>query len=165
MAGTHFETNDFRRVFPGYDEPEYKATFNLKLGRLNSLVTHANGPLLKSGDPVPNFPGYVWDEYGPTPVMSTYLLAWAVGDLASVTSEPTSNGVTFRTIARPDAIADGLADYAKQYSPLILQEFENRFGVSYPMTKMDQVTVKFDDGGATEHYGHITCKCITVDPG
>lgn len=157
-ASTQFETTGFRFVFPGMDEPEYKATFDLRIGRLNSLVSYSNAPLLSSGSPVANYPGYVWDEYDTTPIMSTYLLAFAVGDFASVTSAPTSTGVTFRTIARNDAIADGLADYAQLWSPQILEEFERRFGIPYAMSKMDQIAVRFDEGGAMENWGLITCK-------
>lgn len=155
FTATQFEEDDARMGFPCIDEPEFKATFDFKLGRNQSLVSLFNTPMKKTGDPVQGYPDFVWDEYETTVVMSTYLIAFAIGPFDNVVSNLTSNGVHFSVWARPDAIADDYARYASDIGPRILEHYESVFGIQYVLSKMDEISTHYG-GSAMENWGLIT---------
>src|SRR5207302_675055 len=81
-AVTQFEATDARRAFPSFDEPGYKATFNVSVVAEDGMVAISNGKVLS-------------DTAGPgeakhtvtfttTAKMSSYLVALAVGHYESV---------------------------------------------------------------------------------
>lgn len=82
MFSTQFESSDARRAFPCFDEPNLKATFDFEMEIPDDLVALSNMPekevkkSKKDGHKVVSFER--------TPVMSTYLLAWAFGDFEYV---------------------------------------------------------------------------------
>ena len=119
MIVTQFETRGARRAFPCIDEPAAKSTFKLRLGHPSNLGALSNMPIVSSGDAVDGFPGYIWTEFEITPVMSTYLVAFAVSDFTSVTSELQPGRVPHTVWARYDAINDGLGDYVRDNGPEI----------------------------------------------
>lgn len=81
MFSTQFESSDARRAFPCFDEPNLKATFDVKMELPDDLVALSNMPE-KSMSKVSSGKKVVTFER--TPRMSTYLLAWAVGDFEYV---------------------------------------------------------------------------------
>lgn len=77
MFSTQFESCDARRAFPCFDEPNLKATFDFEIEFPDDQVALSNMPeksTKKSKD------GFKVVSFERTPIMSTYLLAWAVGD-------------------------------------------------------------------------------------
>ena len=82
MFSTQFESSDARRAFPCFDEPNLKATFDFEIEIPDDLTALSNMPEKEtkkgkaSGTKVVSFER--------TPVMSTYLLAWAFGDFEYV---------------------------------------------------------------------------------
>lgn len=90
MFSTQFESSDARRAFPCFDEPNLKATFDFEMEIPDDLVALSNMPekqTRKSKD------GYKVVSFDRTPVMSTYLLAWAFGDFVG----EAIHGIWFRT--------------------------------------------------------------------
>ncbi len=57
--------------------------------------------ILKFSDGVP---GYVWDLYEPTPIMSSYLVALLVAEYNTYESDPSLSNVKFRILSRPEII-------------------------------------------------------------
>ena len=88
MATTQFEATDARRAFPCWDEPSLKATFEVTLTAPKELTTLSNMPVATESVEGP----LKTVRFQETPKMSTYLLAFVVGDLASV--EATGPGGT-----------------------------------------------------------------------
>ena len=74
---TQFEAADARRFFPGWDEPDYKATFDLTARVPAKLMAVSNMPAASS-KPFAN--GLKEVRFQTTPTMSTYLLFFADGD-------------------------------------------------------------------------------------
>jgi aminopeptidase N len=77
MFSTQFESCDARRAFPCFDEPNLKATFDFEIELPEDQVALSNMPeksTRKGKD------GFSVISFERTPIMSTYLLAWAVGD-------------------------------------------------------------------------------------
>ena len=85
MATTQFESTDARRAFPCWDEPAIKAMFEVTLIVPDDLVTISN---TEPASTVDNDDGTKTVRFAETPVMSTYLLAFIVGDLACVQDRP-----------------------------------------------------------------------------
>lgn len=82
MFSTQFESCDARRAFPCFDEPNLKATFDFEIELPEDQVALSNMPekeVKKSSKP-----GFKIVSFEKTPLMSTYLLAWAVGDFEYV---------------------------------------------------------------------------------
>lgn len=77
MFSTQFESSDARQAFPCFDEPNLKATFDFEIEIPDDLTALSNMPekeTRKSKD------GHKIVSFDRTPIMSTYLLAWAFGD-------------------------------------------------------------------------------------
>ena len=84
LATTQFEATDARRAFPCWDEPAQKAVFDVTLVFDDSLQAVSNTPIVEENGAGPGLKSV---RFGETPIMSTYLLAFVVGDLVSVKAE------------------------------------------------------------------------------
>src|SRR5579875_2031318 len=77
-AVTQFEPTDARRAFPSFDEPAFKATFNV------TLIVPKGDMAISNTNVISDTPGPGPDEhtvhFATTPKMSTYLVAFLVGD-------------------------------------------------------------------------------------
>jgi aminopeptidase N len=83
-AFTQLEAADARRFFPCFDEPSFKARFQISVttGHANTVLSNAPADKIE-----PLGGGRKRVHFRPTPPLSTYLLALAVGELEA--SEPT----------------------------------------------------------------------------
>jgi len=99
-AVTQFESTDARRAFPSFDEPALKATFDLSLTVDNGDIVIANTNMLSDK---PAGAGKHIQTFARTPRMSTYLLAFQVGDWVCTKGE--SDGIPIRSCSTPDKLA------------------------------------------------------------
>lgn len=91
MLSTQFQPCDARRAFPCFDEPALKASFELSIEIPDDQTALSNNPVTnitltsRSG----GTEGWKWKvvTFEKTPVMSTYLYTWAVGDFGYVEAE------------------------------------------------------------------------------
>ncbi|KAJ6164340.1 hypothetical protein N7470_003012 [Penicillium chermesinum] len=102
MLSTQFESCDARRAFPCFDEPNLKASFDFEIEIPKGQTALSNMPVIAERDG--SHPGLKFVTFQRTPVMSTYLLAWAVGDfeyIEAMTERAMENWglVTYRTTA------------------------------------------------------------------
>jgi puromycin-sensitive aminopeptidase len=154
MASTQFEALDARRAFPCWDEPGVKATFTVSLivpAHLTALsnmpevsVTHIagkNNAMLKK---------VVFEK---SPKMSTYLLAWAVGEFDYVQGT-SKNGVTIRIFSPPGRSSQG--NFALDVGIRSLDFYDEFFHVHYPLPKLDMLCVTEFAMGAMENWGLVT---------
>lgn len=81
MFSTQFESCDARRALPCFDEPNLKATFDVSIEVPNDLVALSNMPEKETKKGGGERKVVSFER---TPVMSTYLLAWAFGDFEHV---------------------------------------------------------------------------------
>ncbi|XP_073820070.1 membrane alanyl aminopeptidase-like [Musca autumnalis] len=147
LGSTQFQTNHARRAFPSFDEPRFKATFDVALTRHKSMKTHSNTRIANSttnGD-------YITDHYIQTPKLSTYLLAFIVSEF-----NERFNG-DFGVIARPEFYAQ--TEYAFDVGQKILNEFGDYFNMSYytmGIDKMHMAAIPDFSAGAMENWGLLT---------
>ena len=100
-AVTQLEATDARRAFPSFDEPTYKATFELSMMIDNADAGISNGAQI-SDTPGPE-PGKHTLSFATTPKMSSYLVAMVVGDF--VCRSGAADGTPIRVCSTPDKLA------------------------------------------------------------
>ncbi|KAG0220143.1 peptidase family M1-domain-containing protein [Mortierella sp. GBAus27b] len=159
MGVTQFEATEARRAFPCWDEPSAKATFSIKLVVPVELEALSNMPVEGITQVEPEEKTV---HFAITPVMSTYLVAWAVGDFEYVESTTTKleKPITCRVYTLPGLKEQGR--FAVDITPRILEYFTEIFGIAYPLPKMDQIAVPDFDMGAMENWGLVTYRTVAL---
>lgn len=154
LSITQFEATYARRGFPCFDEPEFKAKFEIILGHKKSLTALSNMPAT-STTPMEDHENWVWTHFDKSVPMSTYLVAYSINDFAYREAiSDTKQKVKFRIWARRDALDQ--VDYALNIGPKVLKFFEEYFDVDFPLPKMDMIAIPDFSAGAMENWGLIT---------
>ena len=158
-AVTQFEPTDARRAFPSFDEPAYKATFDI------SLTVNKRDTVISNTDQIsdtPAAPGKHTLTFARTPKMSTYLVAFLVGDFQC--TRGSADGVPIRACATPDKVA--YTRSALEAAEYILPFYDRYFGIKYPMPKLDMIGLPDFEAGAMENFGCITYRetDLLLDP-
>ncbi len=149
IIATQFESHHAREAFPCIDEPEAKATFGLTIkSPLNETVI--SNSTIKSQKEVDK---HLVTTFNPTPKMSTYLLAFVIGELEYKTKK-TKDGVEIRTYATKENI--GFTDFALSTAVTCLEYYNDFFGIDYPLEKCDLIALPDFAAGAMENWGCIT---------
>jgi aminopeptidase N len=148
MLGSQFEATDARRFFPCWDEPVFRARFQLTAVVPENWLAVSNMPVeseekLTGGKEV---------RFAATPPMSSYLNVFVAGELESIESR--SGPTELRVIATKGKAEMGR--YALEATAQILQYYNDYFGVAYPLPKLDQIALPGGFGGAMENWGGIT---------
>lgn len=152
VISTQFESHFAREAFPSIDEPEAKATFDLsiKFDQEENEIVLSNMPEINQD--LRKETG-VW-TFKTTPRMSSYLLAFAIGDLQGKTAK-TQNGTEvgiFSTKAHPLTSLDFSLDIAVR----IIEFYESYYGVKYPIPLSYHVALPDFSAGAMENWGLVT---------
>ncbi len=151
MLGTQMEPTDARRVFPCWDEPVYRATYDITLVVPAPLMAVSNMPVVRETALGTGLKEVVFAR---TPAMASYLVALYAGEFETVEGE--QDGVQLRIITTEGKRAS--AAYALEATRRLLAYFNDYFGVRYPLPKLDQLAVPnaFATFGAMENWGAIT---------
>ncbi|KAI5966552.1 APE2 [Candida pseudojiufengensis] len=159
LATTQMEPTDCRRAFPSYDEPSAKAKFTISLIADENLVCLSNMDEKETtliGDHKKKV------TFNTTPLMSTYLVAFIVGDLKYV--ENKDYRVPIRVYATPGS--QQLGQYSADIAAKTLAFFDKKFDIPYPLPKCDMVAIHDFSAGAMENFGLITYRTVDllIDP-
>ena len=149
MLATQFESTDARSMFPCWDEPAFRATFELTAQLPAGWAAISNTPVMRRGT-VPSGAQVV--TFGRTPRMPSYLVVLAAGELARISS---SDGVVDHGVWGPRG-RQTQGTYALDTSKRVLAFYNAYFGRRYPLPKLDHIAVPGGFGGAMENWGGIT---------
>jgi aminopeptidase N len=159
-AVSQMEATDARRAFPSFDEPAYKATFDVSL-MIDEKDTAISNGAQKSDAPGPET-GKHTVTFATTKKMSTYLVALVVGDF--VCREGAADGIPVRICSTPDKKA--LTGFALDAAVQQIAFYNHYFGITYPFEKLDIIGVPDFAAGAMENAGAITFReqYLLADP-
>jgi len=160
IATTQFENCDARRAFPCWDEPAFKATYQVNLTVPSHLAAYSNSPISSDID-LGN--GQRTVSFTPTMKMSTYLVAFIIGPFEE-TEAIDVDGVPLRIVC-PIGNAH-LTAHALEAGEFGLRFFAEYFDIPYPGDKMDMVAIPDFMQGAMENLGCITYRMpdLLIDP-
>jgi aminopeptidase N len=148
MLGTQFEATDARRFFPCWDEPAFRARFQLTAVVPENWLAVSNMPVESEQKTT----GGKEVRFAATPPMSSYLNVFVAGELDFIESRV---GPTRIRVIATKGKAE-LGRYALDASAEILKYYNDYFGVPYPLPKLDQIALPGGFGGAMENWGGIT---------
>lgn len=148
IIGTQFETTFARQAFPCVDEPEAKAIFELAI----KFDEHAGETILANMPEAKTEVGYHYFE--PTVKMSSYLVAFAFGELQQKTTT-TKSGVKVGVFATKAHKADEL-DFALDIAKRSIDFYEEFYHTKYPLPHSWQLALPDFSAGAMENWGLVT---------
>ncbi|VEN38176.1 unnamed protein product [Callosobruchus maculatus] len=151
LVATQFEATHARKGFPCFDEPSYKATFTVDITVPKGFLAMSNTEVISQNAPSLSTVRY---QFQPTPVMSTYLVAFVVSDFTctEVPGSSTKNHVC----SRSETV--NTRYWAVEVTPKLLNSLNVYTGIPYTesISKLDQVALPDFRSGAMENWGLIT---------
>jgi len=162
MVSTQFEAIDARRCLPCVDEPSAKAVFKATLVLDEHLTALSNMPeaevtvlpAAKAGAPRKKRVAFM-----PSPRMSSYLLAFAVGEFDFLQAR-TKHGVLVRVFTPPTKAK--LGTFALDVATQALDLYDDYFAAPYPLPKLDMIAIPEFAMGAMENWGLVTYREVEV---
>jgi aminopeptidase N len=155
-AATQFEDTDARRAFPSFDEPAYKATFDVTVIADKGTTVISNGKVV-SDSPGPGSAKHTV-HFSTSPRMSSYLVAVVVGNFEYIEGE--ADGIPIRVWSSPGK--KELGRFALAAAQFNLSYYDRYFGIKYPYGKLDLVGLADFSAGAMENTGCITFREILL---
>jgi aminopeptidase N len=148
MLSTEMEATDARRMLPCWDEPAFRATFKLTVTVPAAWKTVSNMPVAQrvvKGK-------LATTSFERSPKMPSYLVEFTGGDLAQI--QATADGTRFGVWAVRGQEQGGVTALANAQQ--ILADYNDYFGVRYPLPKLDSIAIPGGFSGAMENWGAIT---------
>ena len=160
LFATQFESHHAREVFPCVDEPAAKAEYDLTLVTQTGITVLGNMPVKSEEENDDS----LTTTFEKTPRMSSYLLAFVIGELHKKSAR-TESGVEVSVWATP-AQNENTLDFALDIATRSIDFYDEYFGVKYPLPKSDHVALPDFSSGAMENWGLITYResCLLADP-
>jgi len=154
-AATQFEATDARRAYPSFDEPDYKATFDITAIAPTGMVAISNQKII-SDTPGPANKHTV--HFATTAKMSSYLAALVVGNFEYVEGE--ADGIPIRVYATTGK--KDMGKFSLEAAQHILTYYDKYFGIKYPYGKLDLIGLPDFSAGAMENTGCITFREVIL---
>jgi aminopeptidase N len=148
MLASQMEATDARRMFPCWDEPVFRASFEPTIVVPKKHMTVSNMPIKNEK----SLDGDLKEvHFEATPPMASYLVVLVSGELEAL--EDSFEGVKLRVVTTEGKKEQGR--YALESAKKILGYYNHYFGVKFPLPKLDSIAVPGGFGGAMENWGGI----------
>ena len=153
---TQFEVPDSRRMFPVFEQPDLKATFEFHITAPSywKVISNSPTPEPEKLDETKS----LW-SFAPTPRVSSYITALIAGPYTEWRDELTSSDgrvIPLGVFCRESLAQYMDADYIFQKTKDGFEFFEKLFDYPYPFEKYDQLWVPDFNAGAMENAGAVT---------
>lgn len=148
-AVTQFEGTYARMMFPGFDEPGFKATFDLSVIADKGDTAISNGHIIQD-EPLPGSARHKL-TFSTSPKMSTYLVALAIGDWQCL--ERAVDGIPIRVCAEPEKKQYG--EFALEAAAQSIHFYNQWYGIKYPFGKLDMLAIPDYEWGGMENTASI----------
>ena len=148
VLGTQMEPTDARRLLPCWDEPVFRATFQLTVDIPASFMAFSNTP----AEQVSTAKGVKHVRFATTPKMASYLVVLVAGELERI--EGAVDGTRIGVVATEGKRSS--MDYALKATSQLLPFYNAYFGIRFPLPKLDQLALPGGFSGAMENWGGIT---------
>ena len=149
MLATQMEPADARRMFPCWDEPAFRATYDLTVVVPQKHLAVSNMPVERETK-LAN--GLKEVKFLRTPPMASYLVVLVSGELEELKGD--AAGVKIRVLTTEGKREQ--ARYALAVTEKVLPYYNRYFGIRYPLPKLDQIAIPGGFDGAMENWGGIT---------
>ncbi|XP_077297060.1 aminopeptidase N-like isoform X2 [Arctopsyche grandis] len=165
MGLTHFEPTAARKAFPCFDEPGFKAKFEISIARNKTMNALSNMPLQsEEADEKENI---MWSHFERSVPMSTYLVAFVISEFESITANALpnqDNKYQIKIWTRKEMLPQ--TQYAAEIAPKLLKFYEEYFGLPYSLPKLDLIAIPNFAVGAMENWGLVTFQetSLLLDP-
>ena len=161
LATTQMEATDARRAFPCFDEPSLKAEFTITLIADKHLTCLSNMDVASETEIHSEISGDAKKvvKFNKSPPMSTYLLAFIVGELNYI--ETTNFRLPIRVYAPPNQDIEH-GRFSLELAARTLEFYEKTFDSAFPLPKMDMVAIPDFAAGAMENWGLITYRVVDL---
>jgi aminopeptidase N len=148
LLSTQFEATDARRMFPCWDEPAFRARFELTATIPAKWAAISNMPVKRRT---------VHGELATTtfersPSMASYLVEFTGGDMARIGTRAGATDINVWAVRGQEQNGRQALEDARQ----ILLDYNDYFGVAFPLPKLDAIAVPGGFQGAMENWGAIT---------
>lgn len=162
IYSTQFEATSARLAFPCWDEPEFKAMFNISITVPEKYTVLSNSSLKENKKNLTFTQNEMYDEevvytkhtFKTTPIMSTYLVAWVIGELEYLEEERIK---VYTPLKQKET-----GRFALTVAVRCLKFFEEYFGIEYQMEKLDMVAIPNFSAGAMENWGLVTYRSSSL---
>jgi aminopeptidase N/puromycin-sensitive aminopeptidase len=145
---SQMESTDARVAFPCFDEPDYKATFDMTAIVDKGDTAISNGQIVSDT----SGPGDKHTiKFSTSPKMSSYLVALTVGDWKCASDQV--DGIKLNVCTVPGK--ENLTRFPLDATKAILHYYNNYYAMKYPLPKLDQIAVPDFQAGAMENWGAI----------
>lgn len=153
-AATQFEATDARRAYPSFDEPAYKATFDITAIAPKGMVAISNQKIVSDTE---NGDTHTV-RFATTAKMSSYLAALVVGNFEYIEGE--QDGIPIRVWATPGKKEMG--HFALEVAQHVLSYYDHYFNIKYPYGKLDLIGLPDFSAGAMENTACITFREVIL---
>ncbi|CAH0407055.1 unnamed protein product [Chilo suppressalis] len=156
MVASKFEPTYARQAFPCFDEPDFKATYDISLVKPLSYVALSNMNAISSK--VEDDRQFEIVTFATSVPMSTYLACFVICDFDFKQNEINSNGIGKNFILRSFSQKHQMhkIDFAQDIGKRATEFYIKYYEVPFPLPKLDMIAIPDYVSGATEHWGLIT---------